>query len=68
MGNNTEATKHTEKELRKVAIGAFITGAVVGGLVVGSSKDSSAVKEISSAIVKIATSYYGCKFIYEIFH
>lgn len=58
-----------KNNMTKVKLGAFALGAVTGSLVVAAMKDDSdVVKDITSAIVKIATSYYGCKFIYGLFH
>ena len=67
MDTDTISKKHL-KELQKAKIGSFTLGLVVGGVIVAAVKDeSSTIKEITSSITKIATSYWGCKFIYEIF-
>ena len=66
--NATTEIKKTDKELQKIKVRSFALGAVVGGIVVAAVKDDSdTIKEITSSIAKIATSYYGCKFLYHIF-
>ena len=66
---NAIYVKVDEKETRKATIRGFIVGAAVGSLVVACVKDDSdTVREISKTVTAIATSYYGCKFIYELFH
>ena len=65
---NTAATKDNAKEIQKIRIRSFALGAVVGGIIVAAVKDNSGtIKEITSSITKIATSYYGCKFLYNLF-
>ena len=63
----TVILKVDEKEVRKATTRGIIIGAVIGGTIVAALKDdSSTVKEIGKTITTIATSYYGCKFIYNL--
>ena len=56
------------REMRKVKAKYFILGAVAGSIAVSCIKDDSdTIKVLTSSITKIATSYYGCKFIYNLF-
>jgi hypothetical protein len=59
--------KAEDKQIRKASIRGFILGMVVGGSAVACAKsDSGTIKEIGKVITSIATSYYGCKFIYNL--
>ena len=67
-GNRTIILKTDDKDTKKATLRGFILGAVIGGTVVACIKDDSdTVKEIGSTVTKIATSYYGCKLLYQIF-
>ena len=53
---------------KKALVKGLVIGAVAGGAVVACMKDDSdTIKEIMRGVTRIATSYYGCKFLYEIF-
>ena len=59
---------YSKSQTKKSNAKYFIFGLIVGGTVVACMKDDSeSLKEISSTITKIATSYYGCKLIYKLF-
>lgn len=63
---NTQNQSYTY--LKKEKTKSFLFGLLVGGAVVACVKDDSdTIKEIGSVVTKIATSYYGCKFIYSLF-
>ena len=60
--------KADEKTVRNAYIRGALIGAVISGTVVAAMKDDSdTIKEIGKTITTIATSYYGCKFIYNLF-
>ena len=67
METSAEAIKYAN-ELKKARTRSFILGAVTGGVIVAAVKDKQgSLKEITTALVSVATSYYGCKFLYELF-
>lgn len=56
-----------EKEVRKATIRGFLGGLVIGTVAVACAKDDSeTIKELGKTLTTIATSYYGCKFIYSL--
>ena len=60
--------KTDEKTIRNAYIRGALFGAVISATVVAAMKDDSdTIKEIGKTITTIATSYYGCKFIYNLF-
>lgn len=60
--------KTDDKAIRNATIRGVLIGSVIGGTVVAAMKDDSdTIKEIGKSITTIATSYYGCKFIYNLF-
>ena len=60
--------KTDDKAIRNATIRGALIGAVISGTVVAAMKDDSdTIREIGKTITTIATSYYGCKFIYNLF-
>ena len=60
--------KTDDKVIRNATIRGILIGAVISGTVVAAVKDDSeTIREIGKTITTIATSYYGCKFIYNLF-
>ena len=73
MSENTKTNpqviyvKADDKAIRNATIRGAIIGALVSGTIVAAMKDDSdTVREIGKTITTIATSYYGCKFIYNL--
>lgn len=67
--NEVDVTNMVNRAEKKALMKGFIAGAVISGIVVSSIKnDSDTGKEIIKAVTKVGTSYYGCKFLFELFH
>ena len=66
--NSTTINNNNDKIIKKTKMQGFILGALVGGVVVaGIKNDSKSIEKIASTVAKVATSYYGCKLIYNLF-